>query len=81
VSRPDGADASAVTYRIVEPGITATILDRAGGLLFLGGTRVNGRIASSVSAWQPGGPNTKDRLHEVVVQALADMGIAATVEP
>ncbi|MCK0172926.1 hypothetical protein [Mycolicibacterium sp. F2034L] len=80
VSRPDGAAASAVTYRIVEPGITSTILDRSGGLLFLGGCRVGGRLTASVSAWQPGGPNTKDWLHSVVVRALADMGIVAMVE-
>ncbi|MBO0679431.1 hypothetical protein JRC04_18370 [Mycolicibacterium sp. S2-37] len=81
VNRPDGADASVVSFRIVEPGITSAILDRSGGLLFLGGCRVGGQITSSVSAWQPGGPNTREHLHDMVAQALTDMGISATVEP
>lgn len=81
VNRPDGADAEHVSFRIVEPGITSTILDRSGGSLFLGGCRANGRVTASVSAWQPGGPNTREHLRETAARALRDMGIAATLAP
>ncbi|WP_422745239.1 hypothetical protein ACN27E_23780 [Mycobacterium sp. WMMD1722] len=80
VNRPDGADAEFVSFRIVEPGITSTILDRSGGSLFLGGCRANGRVTASVSAWQPGGVNTREHLRATAVQALRDMDVAATVD-
>lgn len=81
VNRPDGTDALFMAPRIVEPKITSTILDRSGGLLFIGSCRLNGRVSVTVAAWQPGGANTKAALREVVVRALDDMGISGTVEP
>ncbi|KUI27920.1 hypothetical protein AU194_07805 [Mycobacterium sp. GA-2829] len=81
VNRPDGTDAVFMAPRIVEPKITTTILDRSGGLLFLGSCRLNGLVTVTVAAWRPGGHNTKDALRDVVVQALGDLGLTGTVEP
>ena len=41
-----------------------------GGLLFLGSSRLGGLVAVTVSAWRPGGQNTKAALREVVTEAL-----------
>jgi hypothetical protein len=81
VNRPDGTDALFLAPRIVEPKITTTILDRAGGVLFVGSCRLNGTVTVTVNAWQPGGTNTKEQLAGVVVQAFADLGVTAAVEP
>jgi hypothetical protein len=70
-----------MTWRIVEPGTTTTILDRTGGLLFCASCRVGTYLSMTVNAWQPGGPNTTRWLHEAVGRALGDMGVTATVEP
>ncbi len=81
VNRPDGTDATFMAPRIVEPKITTTILDRSGGLLFLGSSRLGGLVAVTVAAWRPGGQNTKAALREVVTEALDDLGLTGTVEP
>lgn len=81
VNRPDGTEAVFLAPRIVEPKITTTILDRAGGVLFVGSCRLNKTVTVTVNAWQPGGTNTKQQLAAVVVEALADLGVSAAVEP
>lgn len=81
VNRPDGTDADFMALRIVEPKITTTILDRAGGLLFLASSRLGGLVTVTVAAWRPGGENTKGALREVVIKALGDFGLTGTVEP
>ncbi|BBY14520.1 hypothetical protein [Mycolicibacterium litorale] len=81
VNRPDGTDAALLAPRIVEPKITTTILDKSGGLLFIGSCRLNGQVSVTVASWRPGGQNTKDALREVVEQALTDLGLTGTVEP
>jgi len=81
VNRPDGTDAAFLAPRIVEPKITTTILDKSGGLLFVGSCRLNGLVSVTVAAWRPGGTNTKDALREVVDQTLRDLGLTGTVEP
>jgi hypothetical protein len=80
VNRPDGTDADRMAFRLLEPKITAGILDRTRGYLYLGSGRVHGRIFVSVGAWVPGGPNTKERLRGALRQALADMGLDGAVE-
>jgi hypothetical protein len=81
VNRPDGTDAAFMAPRIVEPKITTTILDRSGGLLFIGSCRLGGLVTVTVAGWRPGGRNTKDALRELVEEALADLGLTGTVEP
>jgi hypothetical protein len=80
VNRPDGTDAEFLILRQVESRTTADILDRLGGTLFLASGQVNGKVSLSVSAWRPGGPNSKDLLNESVRQVLDGFGLAATIE-
>ncbi len=80
VNRPDGTDAHRLAFRMLEPRITADVLDRTRGYLYLGSGRVNGRIFVSIGGWVPGGPNTKNRLRSALRQALADLELSAEIE-
>jgi hypothetical protein len=80
VNRPDGTDAEYIVLRQLESRTTAAILDRLGGTLFLAAGQVNGKLAMSVMAWRPGGPNSKDQLKASVQQVLADFGLTGTFE-
>lgn len=80
VNRPDGTDAEYLILRQIESTTTAEQLDRLGGMLFLASGQVNGRVSISVSAWRPGGPNSKELLETVVKQVFDDFGLTATIE-
>ncbi|AKK27424.1 hypothetical protein [Mycobacterium sp. EPa45] len=80
VNRPDGTDAEFIILRQVESRITADILDRLGGTLFLASGQVNGKVSITVSAWRPGGPNTREQLRASVRQVLDEFGLTATIE-
>jgi hypothetical protein len=79
-NRPDGSEADYLTLRMLEPKITTTVLDRMGGLLFLGSGRARGRIFVTVGCWVVGGTNTRDALRDSFGRALADMKLSGTVE-
>jgi hypothetical protein len=79
-NRPDGSDADYLAMRLLEPKVTTGVLDRMGGLLFLGCGRVHGRVFFTVASWVAGGTNTKDMLRGSVRRALADMQLTGTVE-
>lgn len=79
-NRPDGSDADYLAMRLLEPRVTTKVLDRMGGLLFLGCGRVNGHVFVTVASWIVGGPNTKDALRDSIRGALADMALTGTVE-
>jgi hypothetical protein len=79
-NRPDGSDADYLTMRLLEPKVTPKVLDRMGGLLFLGCGRVHGRVFVTFASWVVGGTNTKDSLRGSVRQTLADMQLSGTVE-
>jgi hypothetical protein len=80
VNRPDGSDADYLTLRMLEPKITTKVLDRMGGMLFLGGGRIHGRVFVTVGSWVVGGTNTRDSLRDSVRRALTDMQLVGTVE-
>ncbi len=80
INRPDGSDADHLTVRMLEPKITTKVLDRLGGLLFLGSGRVHGQVFVAVGCWVIGGMNTRDALRESVRQALADTQLTGIVE-
>ncbi|WP_431232450.1 hypothetical protein ACQ856_23790 [Mycolicibacterium psychrotolerans] len=80
VNRPDGSDAEFLILRQVESRTTAEILDRLGGTLFLASGQVNGKVSITVSAWRPGGPNSKDLLKASVGKVLDEFGLTATIE-
>ncbi len=80
VNRPDGTDAEYLVLRQLESRITADILDRLGGTLFLASGQVNGKVVVTVAAWRPGGPNSKDLLKSAVDEVLTSFGLKATIE-
>ncbi|MDP9168749.1 MAG: hypothetical protein M3O32_22245, partial [Actinomycetota bacterium] len=79
-NRPDGSDADRLAVRMIEPKASTTVLDRMGGLLFLGCGRNRSRVFVTVSSWVVGGPNTREALRESFGLALSDMGLSGTVE-
>lgn len=60
-NRPDGTEADYLTLRMLEPKITTTVLDRMGGLLFMGSGRTDRRVSVTVGSWVVGGTNTWPR--------------------
>ncbi|WP_293237952.1 hypothetical protein [Mycolicibacterium sp.] len=80
LNRPDGGEADRVAVRMLEPKITTKVLDRMGGMLFLGCGRIHGRVFVTVGCWVVGGTNTRTALRESVRRALADMQLTGTVE-
>ncbi|MCV7180081.1 condensation domain-containing protein [Mycolicibacterium sphagni] len=80
VNRPDGTDAECIVVRQIESKTPAELLDRLGGTLFLASGQVNGKVSLSVSAWRPGGPNSKDQLKTTVAQVLHEFGLTPTIE-
>jgi hypothetical protein len=79
-NRPDGTDAEWVWVRQMESRVTPDILDRLGGSLFLASGRVHGKVFLSVSGWEVGQPNSKQRLAAVIRPALEDFGLTGTIE-
>ena len=79
-SRPDGTEADYLTLRMLEPKITTTVLDRMGGLLFVGSGRTDRHVSVTVGSWVVGGTNTRAALREAFAQAMTDMGLVGTVE-
>ncbi|MFD6195103.1 hypothetical protein ACFWE3_00205 [Mycobacteriaceae bacterium NPDC060252] len=55
------------------------LLERTGGRMFILSGRLNGRIFISVGAYQPGGKNTKEALHELAELTLADFDLTAEI--
>ncbi len=80
VNRPDGTDAEFLILRQVESRITAEILERLGGTLFLASGQVNGTVVVTVSAWQPGQSNSKDQLKVWVERVLGEFELTGTIE-
>ncbi|BBY29767.1 hypothetical protein [Mycolicibacterium sediminis] len=79
-NRPDGTDAERFAARLIEPGVTTDVLDRMGGLLFLGCTRIGTMVSITVTSWVPGGANTHAAVRSSLRRTLDDMQVSATVE-
>ncbi|MEZ0350912.1 hypothetical protein [Mycobacterium sp. pR1184] len=80
VGRIDGADASEVSVRLVEQGVTRRRIEQMRGQLFCATGTINGSRFLSVTAYQCGADNTAAAARELVCRALADIGLrAATV--
>lgn len=80
VNRPDGTDAGRLAFRLLEPTVTASELDRRGGYLYAASGRVGHQIFVTVGAWMAGGPNGKEQLREWLRQAMSDLELSGTVE-
>ena len=79
-NRPDGTDADYVWVRQMESRITPDILDRLGGSLFVASGRVHGTVFLTVSGWEVGKHNSKERLATHIRPALEDFGLTGTIE-
>lgn len=80
VNRPDGTDAEFLAIRQIESRTTADTLDRLGGTLFVASARVHGKVFITVSAWQVGAVNSRDRLAALVQGTLEEFGLSGTIE-
>ncbi|OBI37551.1 hypothetical protein [Mycobacterium colombiense] len=77
VGRIDGADATEVSMRLAEQGITQARIEQAQGQLFCGTGTVNGSRFLTVVAYQNGaGATTATR--ELACAALADLQLSAS---
>jgi hypothetical protein len=78
VGRVDGWDATEVSMRLAEQGITRRRIERTHGQLFCGTGMVNGSRFLTVVAYQPGAENTAASTRELARGALADLKLSAT---
>ncbi|OBB94239.1 hypothetical protein [Mycobacterium sp. 852002-40037_SCH5390672] len=77
VSRIDGADASEVSMRLAEQGMTQARIEQAHGQLFCGTGTVNASRFLTVVAYRSGTDNTTTTC-ELACSALADLHLSAT---
>ena len=78
INRPGGSDAKFLSIRIAER-LTAKILNRIGGKLFLLSCRINGQVSISIAAWQTGAVTSRECLIRETQKALADFGLSAVI--
>ncbi|BBY06265.1 condensation domain-containing protein [Mycobacterium noviomagense] len=74
-ARPDGTDADRVAGRLLYPGVTTTMMDRFGGLLMVLSGVVHRQVFVSVTAYQPGRPNSDDDLRQELSSTLDDFSL------
>jgi hypothetical protein len=77
-ARIDGADASEVSMRLAEQGMTLRRIERMHGQLFCGTGTINGSRFLTVAAYQCGAKNTTASMRELVQGALADLNLSAS---
>jgi hypothetical protein len=78
VGRIDGGNATEVSMRLAEQGITRGRIERAHGQLFCGTGAVNDSRFLTVVAYQCGAENTVASTRELARGALADLQLSAT---
>ena len=78
IGRIDSGDATEVSMRLAEQGITRGRVERAGGQLFCGTGTVNGSRFLTVVAYQCGAENTVASTRELARGALSDLHLSAT---
>jgi hypothetical protein len=78
MGRIDGTDATEVSMRLAEQGITASRIEESHGQLFCGTGSINDSRFLSVVAYQCRADNTPTPMRELVCSALADLGLSAT---
>ena len=77
-ARPDGTDADHVGGRLLYPGVTRAMIDRFGGLQMVLSGRVRQQVFVSVTAYQPGRPNSNDGLQEDLSSVMNDFSLTGT---
>jgi hypothetical protein len=78
VGRIDGRDATEVSMRLADQGVTRHRVERTHGQLFCGTGTLNGSRFITVVAYQCGAENTAASTRELVRGALADLHLSAT---
>jgi hypothetical protein len=78
IGRIDGGDATEMSMRLAEQGITRRRIERARGQLFCGTGTINGSRFITVVAYQNGTENTAASTRELALGALADLQLFAT---
>jgi hypothetical protein len=78
IGRIEGGNATEVSMRLAEQGITRARIERARGQLFCGTGTVNGSRFITVVAYQCGAENTAASTRELAGDALADLQLSAT---
>jgi hypothetical protein len=76
----DGTPAEYMSGRGTRQHVTRADLERAGGQLYLLTMRVGSKISINVSAYQPGGENTKSALRELAARTLVEFELAGEVD-
>jgi hypothetical protein len=79
VSRIDGSAAEYLILRGVDRRVSREFLESRNGLLTVLAGRVDDKMSISVIAYQPGGPNDKPQLRELVAKALAEFDLVGTI--
>lgn len=77
VSRIDGADATEVSMRLAEQGVTQSRIEQARGQLFCATGTINGSRFLTIVAYQSGGSTTAP-VRELACCALHDLHLSAT---
>jgi hypothetical protein len=78
VGRIDGKDATEVSMRLAEQGVTRRRIERAHGQLFCGTGILHGSRFITVVAYQCDGENTAASTRALAGRALADLHLSAT---
>lgn len=78
IGRIDGGEATEVSMRLAEQGVTHRRIARANGQLFCGTGTLNGSRFLTVVAYQTGAENTAASTRELALGALADLNLSAT---
>lgn len=78
VGRVDGGDATEVSMRLAEQGITRRRIERMHGQLFCGTGTINGSRFLTIVAYQCGAENTAASTRVLARDALADLKLSAT---
>jgi hypothetical protein len=78
VGHIDGRDATGVSMRLAEQGVTRHRIEGAHGQLFCGTGTLNGSRFITVVAYRCGDPNTAASTRDLARSALADLHLSAT---
>lgn len=73
--RPDGTDADYFAMKVLYPGMTEAMLHTFGGLLWLVSGQTQNHVFVSVTAYQPGRPNSNDGLRQELSDALGEFSL------
>ncbi len=76
VGRPDGSDAEYMVMRGIDQNVIERDIVAAGGHLVLVSGRLGGKVSISVVGYEPGAPNTKTWLADLVQQTLAEYDLS-----